>query len=121
MGGHVWRYRQPEIGKTATGTVPMLLLAANALKEWKLQCPKIDLGLTFPSRNGNIESHNNIVARGLWPPQIAAGIMLDGKPKYPGLHALRHFYASWCINRKADGGLELPLKDVQYRLAHASG
>jgi integrase len=33
---------------------------------------------------------------------------------------LRHFYASWCINRRADGGLELPLKVVQARLGHAS-
>ena len=28
--------------------------------------------------------------------------------QYTGLHALRHFYASWCINRRVDGGLELP-------------
>ena len=40
--------------------------------------------------------------------------------KYTGLHALRHFYASWCINRRVDGGLELPLKVVQARLGHAS-
>ena len=40
--------------------------------------------------------------------------------KYPGLHALRHFFASWCINRKQDGGLELPLKLVQARMGHAS-
>ena len=38
----------------------------------------------------------------------------------PGLHALRHFYASWCINRRADGGLELPAKVVQERLGHSS-
>jgi integrase len=25
-----------------------------------------------------------------------------GAAKYTGLHALRHFYASWCINRRAD-------------------
>jgi integrase len=42
------------------------------------------------------------------------------KAKYSGLHALRHFYASWCINRKVEGGLELPPKDVQYRLGHAT-
>jgi integrase len=29
-------------------------------------------------------------------------------------------YASWCINRRADGGLELPLKVVQTWLDHAS-
>ena len=43
-----------------------------------------------------------------------------GKAKYPGLHALRHFYASWCINRRANGGLELPLKLVQARLGHST-
>jgi integrase len=40
--------------------------------------------------------------------------------KYTGMHALRHFYASWCINRKFDGGLELPAKVVQERLGHSS-
>ncbi len=40
--------------------------------------------------------------------------------KYTGLHALRHYFASWCINRKGDGGLELPLKVVQARLGHSS-
>jgi integrase len=57
--------------------------------------------------------------------QIAAGITkVDGKgrtvPKYTGLHCLRHFYASWCINRKKEGGLELPPKLVQERLGHAT-
>ena len=46
--------------------------------------------------------------------QIKAGVIDDkGKAKYPGLHTTRHFYASWCINRKQDGGLELPIKTVQ--------
>ena len=43
----------------------------------------------------------------------------DGKAKYTGLHSLRHFYASWLINRKEDGGLGLPPKVVQERLGHA--
>ena len=79
----------------------------------------------------------NIVQRGLWPAQIAGGVTKpllddrgvsrcdsDRKPvavaKYSGLHALRHFYASWCINRKANGGLELPPKEVQVRMGHSS-
>ena len=41
------------------------------------------------------------------------------RPKY-GMHALRHFYASWLINRKQDGGLELPPKRVQERLGHST-
>jgi integrase len=39
-------------------------------------------------------------------------------PKYTGLHALRHFYCSWCAARKEDGGLGLPLKTVQVRMGH---
>jgi integrase len=57
----------------------------------------------------------------LWPTLIAAGVTdATGKAEYKGLHALRHFYASWCINRKVDGGLELPAKIVQERLGHSS-
>jgi integrase len=37
-----------------------------------------------------------------------------------GLSPSGHFYASWCINRRADGGLELPAKVVQERLGHSS-
>jgi len=42
------------------------------------------------------------------------------RAKYTGTHALRHFYASWCINRRVDGGMELPVKVVQERLGHSS-
>ena len=34
--------------------------------------------------------------------------------------ALRHIYASWCVNRTKDGGLGLPPKNVQERLGHSS-
>lgn len=40
--------------------------------------------------------------------------------KYTGLHSLRHFYASWLINRKEDGGLGLPPTSVQERLGHST-
>ena len=43
----------------------------------------------------------------------------DGKAKYTGLHSLRHFYASWCINRVEDGGQGLPPKVVQERMGHS--
>jgi integrase len=75
--------------------------------------------LVFPTGVGTIENHANVVNRIFDPAQVAAGVVLNGKPKY-GMHALRHFYASWLINRRADGGLELPPKTVQARLGHAS-
>jgi integrase len=109
--------------KSAAGerAIPIAPVLINTLREWKLACPKGELNLVFPNGAGRIESHGNIVQRGLWPTQIAAGVTAaDGKAKYTGLHSLRHFYASWCINRRVDGGLELPLKVVQARLGHAS-
>jgi integrase len=98
----------------------MLPLVVNALKEWRLGCPKSELGLVFPNPNGSVEDYNNIVRSGLLPAQIAAGVTVDGKAKYTGMHSLRHFYASWCISRKVDGGLELPAKVVQERLGHST-
>ena len=47
---------------------------------------------------------------------VGAGLSKDGKAKYSGMHSLRHFYASWCINRRVDVRLELPLNVVQTRL-----
>jgi integrase len=102
--------------------VPVPPLVLNALREWKLESAKSgDDDLVFPNGAGNPENHANIINRAFMPLQIKAGIVTKhGKPKYPGLHVLRHFYASWCINRLEDGGLELPLKTVQTRLGHAS-
>ena len=94
-------------------TVPFGTFVANTLKEWKLACPKSELDLVFPNGVGRVESLANIINRGLIPAQV-------GKAKYTGLHSLRHFYASWCINRPADGGLGLPPKVVQERLGHSS-
>jgi len=113
------------IGKPKTAAseraVPMPPILVNALREWKLACPRGEHGLVFPTGTGEIEYHSNIVTRGLAPVQEAAGVVTKaGKAKYTGLHALRHFYASWCINRREDGGLGLPLKVVQHRLGHSS-
>jgi integrase len=116
-------YREIGALKSEAGerTIPLAPMLVNTLREWKLICPKDELGLVFPNGIGRIESHANIRNRGLIPAQIAAGVVtVNGKAKYPGLHSLRHFYASWCINRRVDGGLELPLKIVQARLGHAS-
>jgi integrase len=58
---------------------------------------------------------------GYWPAQRTASLIDDaGEARYSGIHALRHFFASWCINRRRDGGLELPLKTVQLRLGHST-
>ncbi|SDP77260.1 Site-specific recombinase XerD [Phyllobacterium sp. YR620] len=140
------RYDEMGQPKSEAGerSVPIPPIVVNTLKEWKLACPKratgrkdadgnaiMELDLVFPNGRGHVESRANIVRRGLWPTQVRAGVCVDsgkldedGNPvliaKYKGLHALRHFYASWCINRTQDGGLNLPPKSVQERMGHAS-
>jgi integrase len=102
-------------------TVPIPAPVLNALREWKFASPRSDLGLVFCNRKGKVHTLTSIVDRGLKPAMVAAGLVDEnGKAKYSGLHSLRHFYASWCINRKADGGLELPAKVVQERLGHST-
>ncbi|TPP07035.1 tyrosine-type recombinase/integrase [Rhizobium glycinendophyticum] len=117
--------------ETSERTVPAPPMVINALKEWKLACPKgpSGLDLVFPNGQGKVEQLNNILRRGLHPAWIAAGVTStregeDGAlivgPKYTGMHCLRHFFASWCINRKEDGGLGLTPKMVQERMGHST-
>lgn len=125
-------------------TIPAPPLVINALREWKLACPKRDSGktddagekimlhdLVFPNGSGKVEQLNNVLRRGLHPTWLAAGVTVEtgeldkeGKPvlasKYSGLHCLRHWFASWCINSREDGGLGLPPKLVQERMGHST-
>ncbi|MBV2187483.1 MAG: site-specific integrase, partial [Rhizobium sp.] len=129
--------------KSAAGErfIPIPPMVANTLREWRLACPKLKveekgetrhvLDLVFPNGSGKVESLANIINRGLVPMMIKAGVTIETgetdqngdpvlKAKYTGMHSLRHFYASWCINRPEDGGLGLPPKVVQERLGHST-
>jgi integrase len=100
--------------------VPLGPLVLNTLREWKFKCPKGEQGLVFPTGSGRISRHNDFV-RAFKSIVRAAGLLnAEGKPKYTGLHSLRHFYASWCINPLDRGGQGLPAKVVQDRLGHSS-
>jgi integrase len=117
------RYHTIDKPKSEAGerTIPIPAPVLNALKEWRLACPRGPLGLVFPNRRGKVESHGNIIQRGLKPVMLKAGVVTkDGKAKYTGLHSLRHFFASWCINPKTAGGLELQGKVVQARMGHST-
>jgi len=116
------RYNQIGKPKSKAGnrTIPLGAFVTNTLREWKLICPKGDLGLVFPNTAGRIWDYAD-VTRCLAPTVIKAGVVnAKGEAKYTGLHSLRHFYASWCINAKDAGGLGLPIKEVQHRLGHSS-
>jgi integrase len=87
--------------KSAAGTrkVPMTPMVLNALKEWKLASPNNEKGFVFANRLGTPEYHSNIVFRAFCPTQVKAGVVdKHGNAKY-NFHALRHFYASWIIER----------------------
>ena len=106
-----------DVPKSEAGSreIPLAPNVVTALREWKLACPRMKdpetcemrLWLVFPNGQGRPESHANITNRGLYAAQIEAGITINrldkktGKrvqrPKY-GLHALRHFFASWIID-----------------------
>ena len=91
-------------------------MVLNTLKAWKLANPG---DLVFPAPDGRV-AHYSMIARPLAALMVKAGLVDgEGNPKF-SWHSLRHFYASWCINRRRDGGLELPVKLVQARLGHAT-
>jgi integrase len=108
--------------KSAAGhrTVPLGPMVRNVLREWKLACPKGEHNLVFPTPSGGIALHNNVV-RALMAAVRAAGLITaNGEPKYTGPHALRHFFASWCINPLDRGGQGLAPKVVQQLLGHST-
>jgi integrase len=109
-------------------------LVLNALREWKLACPKGDLDLVFPNGLGKVESYANLIEHGFGPIQTAADVftlapVLDdaGKPiinnagetvmrevaRY-GLHALRHACASLWIEQGHNP------KQIQTLMGHSS-
>lgn len=118
---------KPQAGRR---TVPLPPLVVDTLREWRLACPRGKLDLVFPDTLGGVQGYHNFVRDGFAPTQIAAGVVRDiGRraedgstiqvARY-GMHAMRQWFASWCINRRADGGLELSAKAVQERLGHSS-
>src|SRR5258705_4344209 len=118
---------------------PRLIRLSTRRRAWigRPHCDPYQCWLPPRPKRRSKRCHVNIIQRGLIPVQIKAGVTVpvldefdkptrddEGKPivtaKYSGMHALRHIYASWCINRKADGGLKLPAKVMQHRLGHSS-
>ncbi len=120
--------------KAGYRTIHMPPMVLNALREWKLICPKGDLNLVFPNGLGKVESHSNILERGLHPALVAGGMVMpvavlndDGKPifdnvgapvmrdapKY-GMHSLRHACASLWIESGYNP------KQVQKLMGHSS-
>jgi len=111
-------------------TIPLPAASVQALREWKLACPKSDDNLVFPSIAGKVMTHRYMSMNILAPVQIAAGAfdpVLDAKgkaaldakgkpllqPRYT-LHAFRHAAASLWIEQRVNP------KRVQRWMGHSS-
>jgi integrase len=118
------RWGDMDLPKSEAGerVVPFGKVVANTLKEHRLRSGySSDSDLVFCSNRGTVLEHSNLLKQSLHKAQVLARMVDEkGEAKYTGLHSLRHFYASWCINRQKDGGLGLPPKNVQERLGHSS-
>lgn len=116
----------PPKSEAGVRDIPISTALAATLREWKLACPKGELGLVFPNGAGKVESHANLLNRVVWPIQIAAGVIrtkagrgkLDGgAPAVTGkysLHAFRHAAAALWIEQG------IGPKRIQARLGHSS-
>lgn len=123
-----WGKMGPPKTKAGRRDVPMAPVVLNTLREWRLACPRGELGLVFPTSSGAVMDHAMVYRRCFGDVQIACGVakpkldqtgapvikldkdgvpVLDpetGKPvivmvpKY-GPHAFRHFCASWLIEQ----------------------
>jgi integrase len=129
-----WGVIGPPKSEAGHRAIPMSPMVLSALREWKLACPMTKasdedhpgrLWLVFPNGNGKPESHTNIINRGFNPIQIKAGVSQlhatakDETGRAPltakyGMHALRHFFASWAIEQ------DFSPKRLQALLGHAS-
>jgi len=79
--------------------VPLAPMVVNALKEWRLSCPKGPLDLVFPDDNGNVVALVVIRRQALGKTLVAAGLCASPAfPKY-SMHNLRHAAASLFIEQ----------------------
>ena len=93
-----WNVIGPPKSQAANRDIPLAPIVANALREWRLQCPRSSLDLVFPTSRGTVQSATNTRRRELAPLQMTLGIVNGhGRAKY-GLHALRHAAASLFID-----------------------
>jgi transposase-like protein len=112
-----------DVPKSTAGdrSIDLIPTLVSALREHLLKTPKTALDLVFPTPGGGVFDEDTI-NRALQKAQLRAGVVNAlGKHKYTA-HKLRHFFASWCINSRADGGLGMAHepKRIQQWLGHAN-
>lgn len=107
--------------KTAAGRrcIPVPPSVVNALKKWKLQCPRSKLDLVFPSASGTPIFYSNLVSQFQEPLMATAGLLrrrADGRGEEGiySFHDFRHAAASLWIEQRVQPKL------VQTWMGHSS-
>jgi integrase len=106
----------PVKSKSARRELSLPVRVVNALREWRLACPKGELGLVFPANDGGPMAHRTALDMSWWPVQVAA----FGEVRYTGTHASRHWFASAALNSRDAGGMGLELFSVSKLLGHST-
>lgn len=102
------RFFQTKTGSKGNRKLPCPAELLLTLKKWRLQCPKGELDLVFPTLVGAPQHRGRILALVLRPALAAAGL-----PKRFHVHTLRH---SFCSALLAQG---TPPTEVQRYSGHA--
>ena len=87
-----WGRLGPPKSKAGSRDIPLVPIAINALRQWRLACPRGELDLVFPNRYGRVQTLSNLRERVFLPLQQSCGITAQY-----GFHALRHAAASLFI------------------------
>lgn len=94
--------------KKSVRKIDLLPQLVDELKHWKTICPANDHNLVFPSPEGNMSIHENVMKRYFNPALKQAGV------RRVSFHSLRHTNASLRIEAGQN------IKYVQLQLGHAS-
>jgi integrase len=99
---------QPPKSKHAIRKIDISDSLIQKLKQWKLTCPISEHALVFPSPEGRLSIHENVVKRHFNPALRRAGL------RQVSFHSLRHSNASMRIRAGQN------IKYIQTQLGHAS-
>jgi integrase len=102
-----WNKMGSPKSKAGTREIPLAPMCINALKQWRLACPKSAQNLVFPTRTGTVISNTNM-HRQCWRPLLRATGLIDVETDAAGktvevprfrFHELRHAAASLFIEQ----------------------
>jgi integrase len=108
------RFSVPK-SKLSRRTVNLPSGLLDALRVWRLKCPKGDHDLVFPNGKGNPESHSNLLQRGFYP------ALRRAKLRKIRFHDLRHTFCSLLIKNREPPQDQLMTKkgrSSQQRVGH---